>query len=259
VGAISDSEDEESHGPMTGAPMTSELDELLSTIESTNSSLMKLSMVIRNSPLRDDYLKAASRCKLDPKWDIGHLREKDGSAKRSSDWLLERLGKSITRRRQYLIYRKYHHDKLAAEWEEDEKNIEGNGPEKTIAETKRTKATTFIAMKVVSDKDLSEVGGSFGSKTSYEATAVGEGAEHRLSVPQHPTMAFDGIPFEYGKPFQCRYCYTEQTVKNRGEWKYATSQVPSLTALSELCPFPFPPLRQSPYTDGKIESMFFRT
>jgi hypothetical protein len=229
VGAISDSDDEENREPMTGVPMRSELDELLSAIESTNSSLMKLSMVIRNSPLRDDYLKAASRCKLDPRWDIGHLREKHGSAKRSSDWLLERLGKSITRRRQYLIYRKDHHDKLAAEWDEDANDIEGNEPDKTIAETKHTKATTFIATKVVSNKDGSEVGGSFGSKTSYEATVVGEGAEHRLSVPQHPTMAFDGVPFEYGKPFQCRYCYTEQTAKNRGEWKYAAFLAPSHT------------------------------
>ena len=126
MGAISDSEDEEIREPVTETPMTSELDELLSTIGSTNSSLMKLSTVIRNLPLRDDYLKAASRCKLDPRWDIGYLKEKHGSAKRSSDWLLERLGKSITRRRQYLIYRKDHHDKLAAEWVEDTKDIEEN-------------------------------------------------------------------------------------------------------------------------------------
>jgi hypothetical protein len=111
--------------------MTSELDELLSTIESTNSSLMKLSMIIRTSPLRDGYLKAATRCKLDPSWDIGHLREKHGSAKRSSSWLLERLGKSITRRRECLLYRKDHHDKLAVEWGEDAKDIEGNEPGKT--------------------------------------------------------------------------------------------------------------------------------
>jgi hypothetical protein len=184
-------------------------------------------------------LKLHPRCKLDPRWDIGHLREKHGPAKRSSDWLLERLGKSITRRRQYLIYRKGHHDKLAAEWGEDTKDIEENEHEKTIAETQHTKATTFIAMKVVPDKDGSEVGGSFSSKTSYEATVVGEGAEHKLSVPQHPTMAFDGIPFEYGKPFQCRYCYTEQIVKNRGGWKYAAFQASSLTAPARSLSLPF--------------------
>jgi hypothetical protein len=111
--------------------------------------------------------------------------------------------------------------------------------EKPIAETKHTKATTFTAMKAVPGKDGSEVGGSFGSETSYEATVVGEGAEHKLSVPQHPTMAFDGIPFKYGEPFQCRYCYTEQTVKNRGEWKYAAFQAPSLTTPVRSLSFPF--------------------
>jgi hypothetical protein len=222
VGAISDSEDEETDQPLTEAPMTSELDELLSAIRSSNSSLMELSMIIRDSPLRDDYLKAASRYKLDPVWDIGHVREKHGSAKMSSDWLLERLGKSITQRRQYLIYRKEHHKKLSENLDEDTEDIEGNedeNPEETIAETKHTKATTVIERKYEPRKDGSEAGGSFGSETSYEATVVGEGAEHRLLVPQHPTMAFDSIPFEYGNPFQCPYCYTEQIVKNRGKWK----------------------------------------
>ena len=60
VGAISDSDDEEHSESLAGAAVTSELDELFSAIESANSSLIKLSVVVRNSPFRDDYLKAAS-------------------------------------------------------------------------------------------------------------------------------------------------------------------------------------------------------
>jgi hypothetical protein len=220
---MSDSEDEDNHEPLIGAAVTSELDELLSAIESANSSLMKLSILIRNSPFRDDYLKAASRYKLDPKWDIGHVREKHGSAKRSTAWLVERLGKSITRRRQYLNYRKDHHEKLSRDWDEDTKEIEpeeDEKPEKTIAETKLTKATTFVAACAPPEKDGSEAGGSFGSQTSYEDTVMGDAAKNRLTVPRYPTMAFEGIPFEYGEPFQCPYCYTEQTVKSRADWKY---------------------------------------
>lgn len=108
---ISDS-DEETSSPVKDVVMTSDMDQLLTAIKYSNNSLMKITMVIRNSPARDDYLKAASRYMFDPRYDIGHVKEKHSSAKRSSDWLLGRLGKAITRRRQYLKYREEHHGKL---------------------------------------------------------------------------------------------------------------------------------------------------
>jgi SepF-like predicted cell division protein (DUF552 family) len=223
VGAISDSEDEAPVKP-SEIERTSDLDELIKAIKAANISLMKMSMVIRNSPSRDDYLKAATRYSFDPRYDIGHVMEKHGSAKRSSDWLLERLGKAITRRRQYLKYREDHHGKLTRDWEEApaapevKLDLQEEKPPTTIA---HTKATTFVENIVLPEiPDGEELGGSFGgSQTSYEATMVGEGGEIRPTVPQHPKMAFDGIPFEFGAPFQCPYCYTEQTVKNRAAWK----------------------------------------
>jgi hypothetical protein len=61
----------------------------------------------------------------------------------------------------------------------------------------------------------------FGSQTSYEAT-VGEDASHGLAVPPEPEVAFDGVAFQFGEPFQCPYCFTELSVRNRSEWKYVT-------------------------------------
>jgi hypothetical protein len=195
---------------------------------------MKLSMVIRSSPSRDDYLKAASRYNFDARYDVGHVKEKHGAAKRSSDWLLERLGKAITRRRQYLKYREEHHTKLSRDWDEAPEEVvvtgledapkvmavENEKPEKTIA---LTKATTYVENKAIVERDGIELDqldqGSFGSQTSYEPTVVGEAA-NKLSVPPPPIMAFEGVPFEYGEPFQCPYCYMEQTVKNKTAWKY---------------------------------------
>jgi hypothetical protein len=236
VGAISDSDDDNASTPEE-ATQTSDLDQLFTTIKTANSSLMKLSMVIRNSPARDDYLKAASRYHFDARYDIGHVKEKHGAAKRSSDWLLERLGKAITRRRQYLKYREDHHTKLSKDWgEEAVKEVDMAGledppmatakagkdekPEKTIALTRLTKATTYVWNETMIERDGIDVDqGSFGSQTSYEPTVAGE-AVHRLSVPPPPIMAFEGVPFEFGDPFQCPYCYLEQTVKNKAAWKY---------------------------------------
>lgn len=219
AGALSDSEeDEEKAEGSIGKEVveTSELNELSMTIKMEITSLMKLSVVIRNSPSRDDYLKAVTRYSLDPRWDISHVNEKFGSAKRSTKWLIERLGKSITRRRQYLMYRKEHHGKLSRDWggeleedpEEDEKRTVAN-----------TKATTFVENKLHVNEEGSEVG-SFGSQTSYEQTIAGETTEHRLTVPPPPKTAFEDVPFGFGNPFLCPYCFTEQTVKNKQGWKY---------------------------------------
>jgi hypothetical protein len=71
VGAISDSDEEindsteDINDPTEeGTSQTSELGQIFSAIKTRNSSLMKISIVIRNSPARDDYLKAASRYKF---------------------------------------------------------------------------------------------------------------------------------------------------------------------------------------------------
>ena len=198
---------------------TSELEELFNAVIASNKSLMKLSMVIRSSPARDDYNKAASRYKdWNPYADIGHVREKYGSAKGSSDWLLTRLGNAIARRRQFLKYRIEHAEKMAGGWEEEDKpHKEGENPEKTIASTK---ATTFLGNDAVYQKAESDTAVSFGSQTSYEQTVQGdETAATKLTVPNPPRFAFPDVSFEYGEPFNCPYCYTVQNVKNKAAWK----------------------------------------
>jgi len=201
---------------------TSDLEQLVQAIKNGNASLMKLSMIIRNSPTRDDYLKAASRYSFESRYDIGHVKEKHGS-RGANDWLLERLGKAITRRRQYLKYREDHHGKLSRDWEDFPKNNEPKSDKKPDKSIALTKATSFVEKIRVDNHDGSDIAGSLGSKTSYEATSIGEDSIDQLTVPQHPDMAFEGVPFEYGEPFRCPYCYTEQVVKNRTEWKFVAS------------------------------------
>ncbi|KAF5879364.1 putative ankyrin repeat protein [Botrytis fragariae] len=205
----SDSDNEE---PDSKPEQTSELQELFKAMRDANTNLLKLSMVIRNSPDRDDYLKAATRYGFDASYDIGHVREKHGSAKNSADWLIVRLGKAITRRRQYLKYRNDHHGKLTRDWDDVMINEE---EDKTIA---LTKATTFVENTTAVQTHGSDLGGSFGSQTSYEATTMGE-STGVLNVPSHPKMGFEDVPFQFGSPFQCPYCLTEQVVKNRSAWK----------------------------------------
>lgn len=197
---------------------TSSLQELLKAIIASISSLMKLSILIRSSPNRDDYIKAASRYNTWSAYpDIGHVREKYGYARYSKPWLLDRLGKTITRRRQFLKYRVEHHEKMTVEKEVVEKP---EGPPMTIVAS--TKATTFVGQETLAlnfPKPISEAG-SFGSLTSYDPTVFGmDGAPTLLTVPSPPKYAFPDVEFAYGEPFQCPFCFTEQIVKNKSAWK----------------------------------------
>ncbi|TVY38770.1 hypothetical protein LSUB1_G004396 [Lachnellula subtilissima] len=196
--AISDTDD---RVQMPGdTPQKTELDELFLAIQRSNSNLMKLRWLSEI-----------------PLYDIGHVQEKYGLAKYRKGWLTERLGKAITRRRQYLKYREEHHAKLTKDWMGEE-NEEGTDPDATVALTKHTKATTFTGHENHDYRDgYVAAASTLGSQTSYEATVVG--AITKITVPPLPQWAFENIPFEFGEPFQCPYCYTDTTVKNRNSWK----------------------------------------
>jgi len=198
---------------------TSELEELLKAISASNSSLMKLSIVIRSSATRDDYIKAASRFQTWNTWpDISHVTEKYGRVKHIEKWLLERLGRAISRRRQFLKYRVEHHNKITGVNDDEEERMK---PEKTIFAS--TKATTFVGHENIIQRIKppgSDTGNSFGTQTSYDATVFGnDGEPAMLRVPPPPKFAFPNVEFQYGEVFQCPYCFTEQTVDNRTAWK----------------------------------------
>lgn len=201
--------------------MTSELEQLLTAIKSTTTSLMKFAVIIRKSPTRDDYLKAATRYNYDFSFNVfytSHVREQYGSTIGNREWLIERMETAITRRRQYLTYRRDHHDKLSRTWDRDDDNAGlEDQREHTIA---FTTATEYLENDLLKDelKKSERTEDSLGTMTSYENTIFGEVGLHR-SVPPPPALAFESVPFEYGEAFQCPYCYTEQVVRDRQAWK----------------------------------------
>jgi hypothetical protein len=195
--------------------ITLSLEQSLAALETTNANLMRLSIVIRNSTNRDDFLKALGRYRFDPSSDISHVREKHWSGQKDSEFLIERLGRAITDRRAFLAYRESHQMKLSTPWEEEESFKQQD--EATIAQTSHTKATTFVrGLDTLKRVDSDAI--SLGTQTSYEQTMIGM-SQNRLQVPSPPVFAFDEIPFEYGKPFQCPLCFTEQVVGSKAHWK----------------------------------------
>ena len=94
----------------------SELNEVFGTVKDMITSLMKLSMIIRDATPRDRYLKAITSTKspfIDA-FDILHVGHKYPKVDTDDRiWLKERLGKAITQRRQYLKYCRDHHSKFS--------------------------------------------------------------------------------------------------------------------------------------------------
>jgi hypothetical protein len=93
---------------------TDELSELRLSVGDIITSLFKISMLVKKATKRDRYAKAAS-AKDDPflaEFDIRHIADKYPKI-RAQPWLLERLGKAITQRRQFLRYCRNHKNRIA--------------------------------------------------------------------------------------------------------------------------------------------------
>ena len=220
----------------SGQEPVSELSQLLLAITEAITSLYKLSIAIRNPTPRDRYAKAASSTPIDVSYDIGHVYEKFPQV-RSKAWLLEKLGRAITRRREFLRYRERHREKIGGnirpstglnkrhELAETRRNVTYIEPQSPVGgpvvgvETRSishsqlasTKATTYVAN--LNDKKLDTQSIAGRSETSY-VTSIAEDDSHSVrQIPDPPKESVNGMPFE------CPYCFTILAIKNTKHWK----------------------------------------
>ncbi|KAF7904462.1 hypothetical protein EAF00_001796 [Botryotinia globosa] len=197
---------------------TSEIQELSKTMGNANTILFKVSNLVQVIWDTDDYDKAASlyKSEFDPNVDIclvrEQLREQYGSASGVDDWLITRLGKALTRRRQYLKFIETCPKELIRD-----RNSIAVTKEKSVTAA-LTKEKISIDKSTMEQEDESELGDSQGSQGSDKATSVRENAD-RLKVPSHPLTEFENVPIQFGVPFQCPYCRAEQVPKDRAAWK----------------------------------------
>ncbi|KAI0147030.1 hypothetical protein GGR57DRAFT_282123 [Xylariaceae sp. FL1272] len=156
--------------------------------------------------------------------DISYVRDKFPGAEY---YLIERLGKAISRRRQYFKYRQSHREKLSAGLDIEEKRIEegrieeGRNEEGWIEEgwidVQSTIASSIpLALKdsikthssmIVLDEDGHSDAGV--SRTSFATTAQDSG---RPKIPSIPKQYIDG-------PFECPLCYMIISVTTTIEWR----------------------------------------
>ena len=153
-------------------------------------------MNVRNSTWNNRYTKSVAfdTSHFQP-YDIEHVGQKFPEAQK---FIIDRLGKAISRRRQYLKYREEHAFKLAFYKEE-------HGSTVAPSETTASAYDEHFDKEVVTQKDE-----DMQSETSY-ATSLSRSTNSRM--PRIPKEAANEQPFE------CPFCHTIAVVKDMHGWK----------------------------------------
>lgn len=181
---------------------TTELDQIASSVPDAVNCLLRLSVAIRNPAPHDRF---AASVPVDVShygsFDIQHVQAKFQNI---DNFLAQRLGHAISRRRQYFKYRESHHLKLAHGLHLKD---QADGKSTIASLIPGVKSAGFDHTLSVIDEDaISEAGISQTSLASSLSNA------ERLRVPPLPKSAEDG-------PFECPFCFMIITATNRDSWK----------------------------------------
>ncbi|KAF2786341.1 hypothetical protein K505DRAFT_221217, partial [Melanomma pulvis-pyrius CBS 109.77] len=181
---------------------TTELQQLVSNMAEIVTCLMQLSMSLQN-PAPHDQFKGSIHIDMThfETFDIEHVRGKFPNAE---EYLVTRLGKAISRRRQYLRYRDLHRKKL-------EQGLQLPEPappviQSTVASPIPLAVKTSSSIVDLVKNDYYE---DTLSQTSY-ASSTNDAT--RLRPPPLPEQGQDGAPFE------CPLCFRFTSVRQVSSW-----------------------------------------
>ncbi|RYC86508.1 hypothetical protein BFJ63_vAg10650 [Fusarium oxysporum f. sp. narcissi] len=225
-----------------GASGNSELSQIFAaTVEDINC-LFRLSVSIHNPSPHDRFKKA---CLTDTSgyepFDVQHVCNKLSKAPKP---IAERLGKAISRRRQYFKYRELHHDKLAGGLELDDKDQ----MQSTVASSlpKKLNVNEPISLEESLD-DTSDAGRS---QTSWATSAANP---ERRKIPALPAGAENG-------PFECPFCFMMVSIASRNHWKkHVFSDLFPYICVELGCPAPDQDFQRRHQWAGHIKKHHWRT
>ncbi|UNI16895.1 hypothetical protein JDV02_003285 [Purpureocillium takamizusanense] len=189
----------------------SDLDQISVDVVDVVNCLLRLSAAIRNPAPHDRF--AASVFTDTSHYELFDIRHVQSKFNRIDMTLAERLGKAISRRRQYFKYREAHHMKLAHGLDlhraADAATTTDSADPQTVASSipQHLKGGSHPTEgPLIFSEDRSESGQS---QTSYASSAAGKN-EYR--IPPLPKEALAG-------PFECPFCYRIITATSTISWK----------------------------------------
>jgi hypothetical protein len=208
---LSDSDSEDSmYSPRDEEQETTELSQLVSSISEITTCLMRLSLSAED-PAPHDQFTQSTRITMDhfEAFDVSHVRTKFPNAE---EFLVVRLGKAITRRRQYLRYRRKNRRRL----DRDSNAALSEENTDTAQFLENPNVITASHVPASNDDGSSSIGSYMTDyyedilfQTSYSSSSS---RATKLSPPTMPLESFDG------KPFECPLCFRIITTSNDVEW-----------------------------------------
>ncbi|TVY37144.1 Exocyst complex component [Lachnellula subtilissima] len=211
----------------------SEIKEIFESITDAINNLFRLSMIIRNNTSRDRYAKAAAAAlsvPFDDNFDISHVEHKFPALKsKGKEWLVIRLGKSITKRRQYLRYCREHHDKISREhypiprpsiMEPSEIKLETVAGLTADARSAFSKPTSTLAPTQASTLLLTsdQLPEDAPPEDSQSQTSYATSNEEYMSSSKLRVIKLEDIS-KGASHFECPYCWQIQASKSQKSWK----------------------------------------
>ena len=201
VAYYSDSTGTESSDGLSSSNPT-ELQQIFLDIGQILNCLYKLSMVVRNPTPHDMYVKAKE---IDTSYfeehDIRHVKEKYPNA---NEYLIVRLGKALSRRRQYFKYRELHKAKMGQFIDPIDT---ATALSETTASALEENSSGNLRPKVSHTRSVSDM-----TESSY-ASSLSFSSGNTAWMPSMPKDA------EGGQYFECPYCYFITSVNDTHAWR----------------------------------------
>ena len=167
-----------------GVGGNTEIQQLMSATTETITLLLRLVVAIRNPAPHDQCIESAEIETPDfEEHDINHVRQKFPYAER---FLVQRLGRAISRRRQYLKYRQAHKAKLSHSLEGTERVIDEHSH--TEVALRRTGVSTLP--KRLEDRGYSYLTEDGSSKTGFLESLTVASTDSSKFICVHKTCAF---------------------------------------------------------------------
>ncbi|KAF5585568.1 zinc finger transcription factor ace1 [Fusarium pseudocircinatum] len=235
-----DDSDDESF--QVDVPEPSELSQILVSIVEDINCLFRLSVSIHNPSPHDRFKKA---CLTDTSgyepFDVQHVCNKLSKAPKP---IAERLGKAISRRRQYFKYRELHHHKLASGLDLDDKDQ----MQSTIASSLPKKLNANEAISL--EEDVDDASDTRSSQTSWVTSAANS---VRRKIPALPAEAQKG-------PFECPFCFMMVSITSRNHWKkHVFSDLMPYICIELGCPAPDQDFQRRHQWAGHVKRYHWKT
>ena len=194
-----------------------ESSDLLLSANDSITGLMRLSIQIHRSSRKSKF----ARCLLEPEFNVAadkdHVRQLFPAAA-YNDSLVTKLAKANAQRRQWLIYRRQHVEKLGVDDISGDIDVDTDVARATVGPEGRRLATANVAPSlpdtIASLFRRSSTGFSQSkyTETQNELSTVVDG-DQRLLVPEPPEYA------KLGQPFLCPYCHCITEISGQDSWQ----------------------------------------